>query len=285
MAVTKKKLIRKLKNRYRLIIYNDASYQNVLSFKLTRLGVFTVVFLSALFLISAVTLIIAYTPLKEMIPGYPSGKMRRQIIHSAILTDSLEQQLAIRDEFISNFQSLINGEIPVEPEEAFDTAIRLSQIEFKNYNHDSVFHDKIIEEKLNLSLFGDASTNQNLNEIHFFTPLRGIIVSQFKVAANHFGIDVAGSENQRVSAVLDGTVVFSGWTTDAGYVIQIQHSNDLVSAYKHNSELLKTQGEKVKAGEAIAILGNSGELTTGYHLHFELWHKGVALDPENYIDF
>jgi murein DD-endopeptidase MepM/ murein hydrolase activator NlpD len=127
--------------------------------------------------------------------------------------------------------------------------------------------------------------NTGLSQIHFFVPLDGMITNHFDAASDHFGVDLVSEPNSRISAVLGGTVVFSGWTLETGYVIYLQHETDLISVYKHNSELLKNTGEKVKAGEAIAIVGNSGELTTGPHLHFELWHNGNAIDPEQYIDF
>ena len=126
---------------------------------------------------------------------------------------------------------------------------------------------------------------RGVSSIHFFTPMKGMISNSYDGLSGHYGVDVVGPKNERISAVLDGTVIFAEWTLNTGYVVQIQHGKDLVSIYKHNQELLKKPGEFVKAGEAIAILGNSGELTSGPHLHFELWHNGKALNPENYIKF
>jgi len=138
---------------------------------------------------------------------------------------------------------------------------------------------------LSLSLQDNASKNPGLSQIHFFVPVNGVISNHFNSITDHFGIDLVSGPNSRISAVLNGTVIFSGWTLETGYVIYIQHEADLISAYKHNAELLKNTGDLVNAGEAIAIIGNSGELTTGPHLHFELWHNGTALNPEQYIDF
>lgn len=281
----KKKFVERLKNKYRLTLFNDATFHESFSIRLTGMRMFTVVTVVASVLVAITILIIAYTPLKELVPGYPSGEMRHQIIKNSLAVDSLEYQLQVRDEFIHNFKTLVKGGVPEEKIQTLDTAIRINQIHFSNFNHDSVFQDKIMEEKLNLSLLTNEKEAKKLSEIHFFVPLKGNISSKFNSGTEHFGIDITAADNSRISSVLDGTVVFAGWTTDAGYVLQLQHSNDLVSIYKHNSELLKRIGQKVRAGEAIAIMGNSGEVTTGPHLHFELWHKGVALDPQNYIIF
>nr|WP_262909872.1 M23 family metallopeptidase [Maribellus sp. CM-23] len=121
--------------------------------------------------------------------------------------------------------------------------------------------------------------------MHFFVPVKGVVTEHFNSSSDHFGIDLVSEANARISSVLNGTVIFSGWTLKTGYSIYVQHEGNLVSVYKHNSELLKNEGDQVSAGEAIAIIGNTGELSTGPHLHFELWHDGKALNPEHYIDF
>jgi murein DD-endopeptidase MepM/ murein hydrolase activator NlpD len=147
-------------------------------------------------------------------------------------------------------------------------------------------HQIEVEEQYNLSVEEEDNISDEISDIHFFTPMKGIVTASFDAFDNHFGTDVVGSPNSVVSATLDGTVIMASWTIKTGYVIQIQHKNNLISVYKHNSELLKETGAFVKAGESIAIIGNSGELfTSGPHLHFELWYNGKALDPEKYIVF
>ncbi len=281
----KKKIIQKLKNRYRLIIYNDSTFQTVWTTKLTRLNVFTLGGFVSLLLIFITVLLIVYTPIREMIPGYPTGEVRNLIVHNAILVDSLEEQIKMRDDYLGKIQALIHGEVPEEPELEVDTNKRTANIDFKSYNHDSIFKQNLLAEQLDLSLSKGSKKISNIAGIHFFTPLKGMVSQKFDKTTDHLAIDIVGLQNSRISSVLEGTVVFSGWTVETGYVIYLQHAHDLVSVYKHNAELLKNVGEKVKAGEAIAIMGNSGELSTGPHLHFELWHKGVPLDPEQYIDF
>ena len=281
----KKKIIDKLKNRYRLIIYNDSTYQTVWSMKLSRIKVFTIGGCGGLLLIALTVLIIAYTPIREFIPGYPSGEVRKMIIHNAIQVDSLEKQLRIRDNYFGKIQALIEGDVPQEPDFVADTSIPSNDLKFNHYNHDSIFRQKILEEQLDLSIQKESQQSANIANIHFFTPLKGMVTEKFDKQSNHWAVDVVGLPNSRISAVLDGTVIFSGWTVETGYVIYLQHTNNIISAYKHNAELLKNVGDHVNAGEAIAIMGNTGELSTGPHLHFELWQLGTPIDPEKYIDF
>lgn len=274
-----------LKDHYRLIIYNDSTIQTVWSIKLTPIKVVTLGSLGAILLILLTSVIIAYTPLRENIPGYPNAKVREQIILNYMLVDSLENEIKTRDNYLSKIKTLFLGEVPVDESQNADSAIKPHEVQFKNFNADSVFKDKLLEEKLTLSISQNPKRLPSIANIHFFTPLRGLITNKFNAKTEHLAVDVVGTLNARISCVLDGTVIFAGWTMDTGYSIYIQHENNIISAYKHNAELLKTVGDRVKAGDVIAIMGNSGELTTGPHLHFELWHNGIALDPETYIDF
>jgi len=281
----RKKIFQMLKDHYRLIIYNDSTIQTVWSIKLTPIKVLTLGSLGAILLILLTTVIIAYTPLRENIPGYPSTKVRQQIIYNYILVDSLENEIKNRDNYFAKIKILFEGGVPVEESSVTDTGLKTYDVKFKNSNADSMFQDKLLEEKLNLSISKNPKRLPSIANIHFFTPLRGLITNKFNPKTDHLAVDIVGQQNARISSVLDGTVFFSAWTMDTGYSIFIQHENNIISAYKHNAELLKEVGDKVKAGDVIAIMGNSGELTTGPHLHFELWYNGTALDPETYIDF
>ena len=282
----RKKIFQMLKDHYRLIIYNDSSIQTVWSIKLTPIKVLTLGSLGAILLILLTTIIIAYTPLRENIPGYPSAKVRQQIIYNYMLVDSLENEIKNRDSYFEKIRTLFQGEVPAdESVSPADSGLKTYNVKFRSTNADSIFQDKLLEEKLNLSISNNSKKLPSIANIHFFTPLRGLITNKFNTKTEHLAVDIVGSPNSRISSVLEGTVIFAGWTMDTGYSIYIQHENNIISAYKHNAELLKEVGEKVKASDAIAIMGNSGELTTGPHLHFELWHNGTALDPETYIDF
>lgn len=281
----RKKIFQMLKDHYRLIIYNDSTIQTVWSIKLTPIKVLTLGSLGAILLILLTTTIIAYTPLRENIPGYPSAKERQQILRNYIMVDSLEHDIQIRDRYINKIKALFEGEVPLEQSAGADSAQKVAAVKFGNFNADSIFQDKLLEERLNLSLQKTSNRLPSIANIYFFTPLRGLITNKFNPKTDHLAVDIVGQQNARISSVLDGTVFFSGWTMETGHSIYIQHENNIISAYKHNAELLKAVGDRVKAGDAIALMGNSGELTTGPHLHFELWHNGTALDPETYIDF
>ncbi|WP_340111416.1 M23 family metallopeptidase [Maribellus mangrovi] len=280
----KKKFYSKLKNQYRLIIYNDTTFQSVWSMKLSRLKVFTLTSLLSAIIVVLVILLIATTGLREYIPGYPKAEYRQMLVRNALVVDSLEMELQKRDQFFKGIQAIMAGEVP-EDDQTMRAEAPTTNIEFQQYNHDSVFQDELLAEQLSLSLKNENGNAVSLNQMHFFIPVRGVVTEHFNAEPDHFGIDIVSEVNARISSVLDGTVIFSGWTLNTGYVIYVQHESDLVSVYKHNAELLKKTGDKVKAGEAIAIIGNTGELSSGAHLHFELWNNGTALDPEQFIDF
>ncbi|MGC9354795.1 MAG: M23 family metallopeptidase, partial [Mariniphaga sp.] len=264
--------------------YNDTTFQSVWSMKLTRLKVFTVTSLLSAIIVILVILLIATTGLREYIPGYPKAEYRQMLVLTALKIDSLENELHKRDQFFRGIQAIMDGEVP-EDNLTVDTFSFSGEVEFETFNHDSIFQDKLLAEQINLTSGSTTNRRLSLSQIHFFVPVKGVITNKFKSTPDHFGVDLVSEPNARISAIMDGTAIFAGWTIETGYVIYIQHEAELISAYKHNSELLKTTGDRVKAGEAIAIIGNTGELSTGSHLHFELWHNGTPIDPEQYIDF
>jgi murein DD-endopeptidase MepM/ murein hydrolase activator NlpD len=280
----KRAFLNKLKDQYRLTIFNDSTFQSVWSIKLSRLKVFTLVSVASLIIVILVTFLIAATGLREYIPGYPDAKQRQMLVYTALKVDSLEIELAKRDEFFKGIKAIISGEVPKD-NIVIDTATETYDVSFTEYNHDSVFQDNLLAEQLSLSIQNNTRKKTELSQMHFYIPVKGIVTNHFNLSSDHFGVDLVSDPNARICTVLEGTVIFSGWTLETGYVMYIQHDADLVSVYKHNAELLKTTGDKVKAGEPIAIIGNSGELSTGPHLHFELWHRGNAINPEQYIDF
>lgn len=213
--------------------------------------------------------------------------MRRKIEQNVTMVDSLIGELEKRDRFFAGIKNVISGndfENTIQNKADSIVDPKYKGLQFTQSENDSIFRkEHEAEEKFNLTIAGENKA-RGISSIHFFTPMKGMISNAYDGQAGHYGVDVVGPLNERISAVLDGTVIFAEWTLNTGYVIHIQHSNDLVSIYKHNQELLKNR-EYVRAGEAIAILGNSGELTSGPHLHFELWHNGKALNPESYIKF
>lgn len=282
-----KRYIRKLRNKYRLSVYNDQTFEEVLVMRLSRLNILTTVGGITIALIIAVTVLIAFTPLREFIPGYPDGNTRRLIVHNTFRNDSLERELQQWKIYMGNLHAILRGESPDNLESVPDTSVRYRELNFSRSIEDSILRMQIESEELyNLSLISSVEIGENdLTKFHFFPPIKGVVSSSFNAQQNHFGVDVVAPPNEVVVAAADGTVILSSWTLETGHVIQIQHANNLISVYKHNSKLLKTAGLRVKAGEAIAIIGNSGELTTGPHLHFELWHNGTPVNPEQYIIF
>lgn len=283
----KSRYIKKLRNKYRLSVYNDQTFEEVLVMRLSRLNLLATVGGITLALIIAVTLLIALTPLREFIPGYPDGNTRRQIVQNTFRSDSLERELQQWKIYLGNLHTILRGESPNNLESVPDTSVRYRELNFSRSIEDSILRMQIESEELyNLSLLSPIDDSENnLTKLHFFPPLKGAVSSSFNAQLSHFGVDVVAPPNEVVVATADGTVILSSWTLETGYVIQIQHANNLLSVYKHNSKLLKKAGVRVKAGEAIAIIGNSGELTTGPHLHFELWHNGIPINPEQYIIF
>jgi len=284
----KSNLFNTWKHKYRVTVFNDNTLQEVWKIRLTKLDIFTIITSSVLFLIISVTILISFTSLREFIPGYPDGNQRKQIIRNAIMVDSLKSELTIRDRYFDNIRKIVSGEEPDNFENEQDTTINTENISFSKSVEDSLLRHQIEqEEQYNLTVNDNGSEEvNNIPEHFFFTPLKGMISGPFDRLKNHFGVDIVGSPGSVIHATLEGTVIMASWTLDTGYIIQIQHDDNLISIYRHNAELLKKVGDRVRAGESIAILGNSGEMfTTGPHLHFELWHEGEPLDPEKYVVF
>jgi murein DD-endopeptidase MepM/ murein hydrolase activator NlpD len=200
--------------------------------------------------------------------------------------DSLEYELAIRDQYFDNMRLIISGQEPRSYLNDTTGIENMDAINFQRSYNDSLLRQQVeTEEQFRLSVLNEQTESRELHEMHFFTPVRGMISRNFNPLDNHFGVDLVSGPNEVVKATLDGTVTMATWTLETGYVIQIQHEHELISVYKHNAELFKSVGMKVVAGDAIAVVGNSGELTTGPHLHFELWHQGTPLNPSEYVVF
>ncbi len=279
--------LKKLLVKYRLVLINDETFEEVGFVRLSRLNVIAVGGGLCILILAAVYSLIAFTPVRETIPGYPDALMSQTIRENAMRIDSLRDELAIRDQYFDNLNKIISGK---EPESFMNDAgtsnVKREDVVFLHSADDSVLRQQVeADEQFRLSVSDVPSKRKDLHDLHFFTPVSGMITNQFNPLENHFGVDVVTAPNEVVKATLDGTVTMATWTLETGYVIQIQHDNNLVSVYKHNAELFKSAGMKVKAGDAIAIVGNSGELTTGPHLHFELWYDGTPLNPADYIVF
>lgn len=276
----------KMRDKFRLIIYNDHTLEEIWHIRLSRLNLVSLISSLFILIVAGVFALIAYTSIRELIPGYPDGNMRRNILINAIRLDSLENEIRLRDQYFNNLKAIVSGEEPDNMLASTDTTIEYGNIEFTKSIEDSILRVQIEEEEqYNLIVFDNELSTTSLAGVHFFAPIKGLITNSFNATENHFGTDIVAAPNEVVKATLAGTVIMASWTVETGYIIQIQHENNLISVYKHNAELLKKVGNVVKAGDAIAIIGNSGELTTGPHLHFELWYNGTPINPENYIVF
>lgn len=285
MAKEKVRLWDRLKYKYKLSVINETSYEEVFNFRLSQLHVLTALSVLAVILVVLTILLIAFTDLREFIPGYPDGNMRQMIAQNALRVDSLENELLERDRFFKSIRLVLNGGDTTSLERSReDTArYRNDTIRFQISEQENEFRAAIEErERFNLSL---GMKEQNHDYYHFFPPVEGIVTQSFDEKKRHYGTDIVAKANAKVAAVLDGVVIFTDWTVKTGYVIQVQHTNDLISVYKHNSILLKKQGDYVRAGEVLGVVGNTGEESSGPHLHFELWRAGNPLNPENFIKF
>ena len=280
-----KNIRRKLLHKYRLVILNESTFEEKISFKLNRLNVFVTGMLFMIVLIGFTTLLIAFTPLREYIPGYSSTKLKRQATELTYKTDSLVTVLGYTNRYLDNVRMVLRGEVE-NNEQNRDSLFEKykldpSSVDLRPIQQDLALREEVeIEDKYNL-----FERQTNGATLVLFPPVAGSISQEFNAEKKHFAVDIVAELNSPVKSVADGTVIFSEWTSDTGYVIILEHKDGLLSVYKHNNSITKEQGDLVKSGEVIAMSGNTGELSTGPHLHFELWNKGYPVDPTNFIDF
>ena len=284
----KKTLSSALTTRYQLIIRNEENFaeKTSLGFTYSKLILFSfllfiTVFVMCLFLVETVLE-------KWFDPKYEQMVLNQQLYGLALKVDSLALEVDRKDRFISNFQRVLSGDTSDFQDPAkilvneSQPLPRTSDLQLEPT--DTAFRKEF--ESSDLSMISLANVKrQELHEAFFFSPITGFISDHYNVKKGHYGVDIVTRTNEPVKCIADGTVLFSSWTQDAGYVIMIQHSANLISVYKHNAELYKKVGTFVNAGEIIALVGNSGELTNGPHLHFELWYNGNSLNPEEFVTF
>ena len=276
--------LQNLLNRYRMIVINETTFNEELSFRFSRLNIFSIIILLLVFIFTGTFFLVSYTPIKEFIPGYTSTKVRKEAIRNTFLLDSLVTKFQKQDQFIKSIKSALSGKN--ESDEGLLKEINKSNLEPFNREFNRVKADSLLrlevmqEDKYNL-----MPNSKNNVKFMLFSPASGLISEPFNSEIKHFAVDVALAKETPIKSVAVGTVVLAEWTSDTGYVIVIKHNHGLLSVYKHNSTIEKSQGDIVQAGEVIAFAGNTGELSTGYHLHFELWIDGYPVDPTNFIDF
>ena len=279
-----------LKNKFRFVVLNDETFEEKFSLTLTRMNVWLFVSTIAVVLIMLTASAIIYTPLKYFIPGFGDYNYRNQIVALTFRTDSLENALGQRSLWLDDISNVVNGKVDTAKKPTGtvnsrkDTSIQLGE---PTDEEKQLRKDVDEEESYALSYKIDKKDGlkAQLNEFHFFPPVGGYVTDEYDPQKEHYGIDIAAPTDAPVKATLDGTVVSAGWNSETGYVITIQHKDNIISIYKHNAKIFKNVGNFVKAGDVIATVGNTGELSTGPHLHFEIWHNGVSLNPKDYVIF
>lgn len=235
--------------------------------------------------VAAITAVLLFhSPLKTLMPGYVNPMMRKQIVESSLRIDSLNEAVMRHQQYVTNIQSILRGDLKVDSINTLDslTVLRSADLVERTERETEFVLRYENEEKYNLT----APVQKNeMDKLHFSPPLRGMIVTPFAPSRLNFGVDVASTNEHNVNAVLDGTILMSGYTANNGYVVIIQHAGNLVTVYKHLDSILKRESTKIKAGEAVGTIGTKDRAQGDPFLHFELWHKGTALDPAQYISF
>ena len=281
----KKKIAKKLLNKYRLVILNEDTFEEKLSFKLTRLNLFVATTLAIIILISGTIYLIAFTGLKEYIPGYPSTALKQRAASLTYKADSLQRIVELNDRYFTSIRQVLVGDVKSTDlnKDSLMAVQRIEpdQVDLNPSKEDSLLREVVgQEDKYNLLEVATSRGNYSL-----FPPVKGSISEGYNIKDKHFGVDVVAVEDAAVKVVSDGTVILAEWTAQTGNVIIVEHSYGLVSIYKHNSRLTREQGDRVKKGEVIATVGSTGEFSTGPHLHFELWSDGQPVNPTDFIDF
>ena len=276
----------KNRNSYDFSVSGSGGTKKILSFKATTGWVIAALAAAILAIMVLTYILIDFTPLRQTVRGYPSRESRETALENRLLIDSLEKQISLWAFQVGNIQRVMSGREPIDMD-SIET-LRNDEGEVDLYSTMYAHQDSVLRglvEKEAAMISPENGPFADLNGLKFFTPVKGMVTENFNKAINHLYIDIAAEENTPVYSILDGTVVGADWTDDYGYVMTIQHGYDLISIYKHNDRLLKKVGDKVKVGTPIATVGNTGRLSTGNHLHLELWHAGEAIDPAIFISF
>ena len=270
-----------------MVIIDDETHQHLFKLRFTKTTGIVAMISSVVMFTAIIFCLIAFTPVRTFIPGYPDARTKRAAIQNAIRIDSLESVIYRWELYSENLRRVVEGEEPLKIDSIINARMQPKSIEAdltELAKKDSILRQNVKEEEqFDISSDRDKR-NLPIEGMHFFTPLKGV-VSQGYDPAIHPYVDITAPSGSVVKATLDGTVIYSGWSDKAGNTIQIQHEGGIISIYKHNEKLLKKVGEKVTAGSPIALIGNTGSLSTGEHLHFELWHNGETVDPTKYINF
>lgn len=283
----RKKIKKKLFTKNRLVILNEDTFEEIFSLRLTLMNVFVVATLGAIVIIFVTTFIIAFTPLREFIPGYASTKLKKDATELALKSDSLTKRMQENDAYIKSIKKILTGELDYAKFNKDSILANSSTVE-------AVDEKKMLPDEEELKLREEVAREDKYNLFEkakpnvtmvFFSPVKGLITEKFSAKEKHYAVDIALAKNTPIKAILSGKVIFADWTPSTGNVIIIRHNNGFISAYKHAASLTKSQGDAVRTGEVIALAGSTGQESTGIHLHFELWKDGYPIDPTLFINF
>ena len=275
-----------LKSRYRLVILNDSTFGESFSLKLSPAGLIIGIAAITIVMTTLVISFVAFTPLREYIPGYGNITERKLIVNLSNKTDSINNVLASRDIYMQTLLNVLNETHETKTDKPIkDTSGKYKDVNTAIGQSDKNFRNDYENNLLKTSVAIKNTKLSGLSDLVFFQPVNGLVSESFNLKNKHFGVDIVTKENELIKSTLDGVIIYNGFSTQDGYVIHIQHSNNLVSIYKHLSSNLKPLGSRVKSGEPIGTVGSTGELSKGPHLHFEVWYNGFAINPQELIAF
>ena len=287
MSNTTKRPVKKKKpqQKYKVIVSDEETFEEIISLKTNNFQLFLFAFLYTIFVVILTTTIIFFTQVREYVPGYPSSDLLLSAAKITVKADSLERELALNAQFFSAIESVLRGDLNQTAQSILDDTLTQKDLGAAQIvapiPQDSVLRAYVEnQDKFNLT------RNQLLiDSKSYYSPVKGVVTDGFDIEKNHFAVDVSVDIGTPVKAILAGTVLFSEWSVETGHVILLDHGENLISVYKHNSKILKSQNETVRAGEVIAFSGEEGALSSGPHLHFEIWKNGLPIDPETILSF
>lgn len=276
---------RRMRFKFKIAFINEGTLEEVWTLRLSRLSILLSVATFATILIGGTALLIILTPIRNYLPGYLNVEIRKEIVQNVLRVDSLERSLKIHKLYLDNIKNIFTDQNLLDSIQTIDsTALINPDFNIPKGEEETKFVKEYKEEeKYNLSALNINPVAKE--KVYFYVPVYGAVTAKFDISKHHYGVDIATAEDASVMATLDGTVTYTGYDKQWGNIIIIQHRNGFISVYKHNESLLKKDGDKVTAGQAIALAGNEGKLSLGFHLHFELWYKGIPVNPQEYIAF
>ncbi|NUY80122.1 M23 family metallopeptidase [Flavobacterium sp. MAH-1] len=280
----RKKIAKKLFTKNRLVILNEDTFEEIFSLRLTLMNVFVVATIGAVAIIFVTTYIIAFTPLREYIPGYASSELKKNATELALKSDSLQVALTKNEAYIRSIKRILTGDLDyakLSKDSIIAAGMEIPEGQITASEEENQLRDEVAKED-KYNLFEKATPKTS---VVLFAPVKGSVTDKFNARQKHYAVDIAVPKNTPIKAVLNGNVIFAEWTPSNGNCVIVRHNNGFISVYKHAAEMTVEEGDVVKTGEVVALAGSTGQESTGIHLHFELWKDGYPIDPEQFISF